>query len=190
LYGITRETVFKVNSDGTGFTNIYHFSPLIGSTNSDGTHPVGGLVLSGGTLYGTTQFGGGAGGGTVFKVNTDGSGFTTLHTFSAYASGVNATTNTDGYSPMGGLILSGGTLYGTTSSCGYFGSGTIFALTVFPTLQIRLSGLNGVLSWDDPGFSLQAGPTATGPFTNVIGAGSPYTNTISGTQQFFRLIGN
>jgi len=197
LYGITLYTVFKVNLDGTGFTNLYRFTPLVlgingygnlVATNTDGYHPTSGLVLLGNTLYGTTQDGGAAGGGTVFKVNTDGSGFATLYNFSAPVTGLNATTNTDGYSPQGGLVLSGGTLFGTTSSCGFFGSGTIFALTIIPTLELHLNGLNAVLSWNDPVFQLQAGPTATGQFTNVIGAASPYTNTVTGSQQFFRLV--
>ena len=42
--------------------------------------------------------------GTVFAVNTDGKGFTNLHSF-AY---------NDGARPRAGLILSGNTLYGTT----------------------------------------------------------------------------
>jgi uncharacterized repeat protein (TIGR03803 family) len=188
FYGITLGTIFKLNFDGTGFTNLYRFSPLVAGTNLDGYHPTGGLVLSGHTLYGTTQSGGAAGGGTVFQVNTDGSDFATLHNFSAAVPGLNATTNSDGYSPQGGLILSGGTLYGTTSSCGFFGSGTIFALTVMPTLKLQLSGLNAVLSWVDPGFSLQAGPTVTGQFTNMIGALNPYTNAVTGSPQFFRLV--
>ena len=44
-------------------------------TNSDGVQPVGGLVLSGGTLYGVANFGGSGGVGTVFAINTNGGGF-------------------------------------------------------------------------------------------------------------------
>ena len=39
------------------------------------------LILSGNTLYGTASSGGSSGDGTVFAVNTDGTGFTTLHSF-------------------------------------------------------------------------------------------------------------
>ena len=42
-----------------------------------------GLILSGNTLYGTAYYGGSAGNGTVFALNTNGTGFTTLHTFTA-----------------------------------------------------------------------------------------------------------
>jgi hypothetical protein len=47
-----------------------------------------------------------------------------------------------------------------------------------------------VLTWSDPGFALQAATEATGTYTNIPGATSPYTNAIVGPQQFFRLIGN
>jgi len=47
-----------------------------------------------------------------------------------------------------------------------------------------------VLTWTNSGFNLQSAPTATGTFTNLPGATSPYTNPISGAQQFFRLISN
>ena len=42
-------TVFAVNTDGTGFTNLYSFTD-----GSDGANPNAGLILSGNTLYGTT----------------------------------------------------------------------------------------------------------------------------------------
>ena len=80
-------TVFAVNTDGTGFTNLHSFTATSGSqaygTNSDGANPYGGLILSGNTLYGTARYGGSSGNGTVFAVNTDGTGFTNLHSFTA-----------------------------------------------------------------------------------------------------------
>src|SRR5215831_8307035 len=48
--------------------------------NSDGANP-NVSILSGNTLYGTAIQGGSGGSGTVFKVNTDGTGFVTLHSF-------------------------------------------------------------------------------------------------------------
>ena len=78
-------TVFAVNTDGTGFTNLHSFTAKSGlaSTNSDGAYPSAGLILSGNTLYGTANGGGSSGNGTVFAVNTDGTGFTNLHSFTA-----------------------------------------------------------------------------------------------------------
>jgi uncharacterized repeat protein (TIGR03803 family) len=100
-------TLFKVNTDGTRFTTLYSFTatsdPL--SSNSDGAGPEG-VVLSGNTLYGNAAGGGTSGCGTLFKVNTDGTGFTTLYSFTGFD---------DGAEPVGRLFLSGDTLYGMTS---------------------------------------------------------------------------
>jgi uncharacterized repeat protein (TIGR03803 family) len=116
-------TVFAVNINGTGFTNLHSFA------YSDGAEPEAGLVLSGNTLYGTTPFGGSPGVGTVFAVNTDGTGFTTLHSFDS----------SDGGNPVAGLILSGNTLYGTANQGGGSNVGTVFAVntdgTGFTTLH-------------------------------------------------------
>jgi uncharacterized repeat protein (TIGR03803 family) len=119
-------TVFKISASGTGFTTIYTFMNA-----DDGTNPMGGLVLSGSTFYGTAYTcgqGPGNGFGTVFKVTTSGS-FTTLYAFNG---------GTDGGGPVGGLVLSGGTLYGTASMGGE-GSADGNAGEVF---QISASGNN------------------------------------------------
>jgi len=53
------------------------------------------LILSGNTLYGTASRGGSYGsygGGTVFAVNTDGTGFTNLHSLT-YSDGANPLPN-------------------------------------------------------------------------------------------------
>ncbi len=44
-----------------------------------------------------------------------------------------------------------------------------------------------VLTWTNAAFSLQAAPLPDGPYTAVLGATSPYTNSTSAPQQFFRL---
>jgi len=62
-------------------------------TNSDGANPDMALTVSGSVLYGTTENGGPASYGTVFTMNTDGTGYTVLHTF---------TNNPDGAYPDGG----------------------------------------------------------------------------------------
>jgi len=115
-------TVFAVNTDGSGFTNLYSFT---GGT--DGGNPHGGLILSGNTLYGTAFNGGSSDAGTVFAVNTNGSGFTNLYSF---------TGGTDGGNPLAGLILSGNTLYGTAGNGGSSGNGTVFALSLMPSAPI------------------------------------------------------
>jgi len=128
LYGTTYQgdtngTVFAVNADGTGFTTLHNFSATVydgsANTNSDGADPKGGLILSGSTLYGTANGGGTTGNGTVFAVNTDGTGFTTVHNFTGVSGG---------NSPFAGLILSGSTLYGTVYGGGTYGFGAVFAV--------------------------------------------------------------
>lgn len=120
-----RGTVFAVDTNNPGsFRALYYFTatdPTTG-TNTDGANPFAGLVLSGNTLYGTTFTGGRYGNGTIFAVNTNGTGFTNLYSFN----GTNG-----GYGPHATLTLSGNTLYGTTSGGGLLGtlsSGTLFAI--------------------------------------------------------------
>jgi hypothetical protein len=57
-------------------------------------------------------------------------------------------------------------------------------------LNIQTSGSDMILTWVDPSYSLQVAATVTGAYTNVSGAASPYTNTVSGSQNFFRLQSN
>ena len=102
-------TVFKVNTDGTGFVTLVNFG------RGDGTVPVRRpRTGSDGALYGTTAPGGTSDSGTVFKVNTDGTGFVTLVNFGSGAA--------TGRNPQAGLVQgSDGTLYGTTFSGGASG---------------------------------------------------------------------
>src|SRR6185312_1340948 len=117
-------TVFRINSDGTGLTNLHSFTAQTNLINSDGAFPVAALALSGNVLYGTTVYGGTGGNGTVFRLNTDGTGFTNLHYFTTTVSN----TNSDGSQPGSALIISGNTLFETASEGGSLGKGTIFAL--------------------------------------------------------------
>jgi len=114
-------TVFKLNIDGSGFTNLHNFSG-----GGDGASPIAGLILSGQSLYGTAFGGGTNGNGTIFSLMTNGTFFTVLHTFAA-GSGYDFT-NIDGANPVGELMLSGNTLYGTTDVGGLNGDGTIYGL--------------------------------------------------------------
>ena len=86
LYGITPAggsngygTVFRLNTAGGEYTNLHNFSSAAG----DGQDPAGLIVGSDGALYGTTSSGAGNhNGGTVFRINGDGTGYTTLLDFS------------------------------------------------------------------------------------------------------------
>ena len=127
LYGMTYGggtsgcgVVFRINTDGIGYTNLHSFA----GGSADGAYPVGSLTLGSNTLYGVTSQGGASGKGVAFRINTDGSGYTNLHSF---AGGY-----FDGANPRGPLVLNGQTLYGMTheggmstfgsSSYGFFGN--------------------------------------------------------------------
>jgi uncharacterized repeat protein (TIGR03803 family) len=76
-----------------------------------------------GNLYGTAPYGGANSGGTVFKVTPTGT-VTTLYSFCAQPSCA------DGKTPLAGLVLAAnGRFYGTTSSGGLNGDGTVFSIT-------------------------------------------------------------
>jgi uncharacterized repeat protein (TIGR03803 family) len=124
-------TVFRINVDGTGFTNLYSFTALdpVTQTNTDGAYPYAGLILSGNTLYGTAYQGGSSGHGTIFKINTDGTGFTNLYSFTPSTEESYLPINSDGAYPYAGLIISGNTLYGTAREGGDTGFGTVFAVS-------------------------------------------------------------
>ena len=143
LYGTTVQggvfgygTMFKVDVDGTGFTNLHDFTSAPGTNapNSDGANPYGQLVLSGNTLYGTASGGGQSGFGTVFKINTDGTGFAAIFSFPGGAAGG---------LPLAGLTLAGATLYGTSSVGGNTSAGTVFAVNIDGTGFTNLHTFTG-----------------------------------------------
>src|SRR5215469_5738922 len=95
---------------------------------SDGVEPVADLPEVGGTLYGTTEFGGTGscqlyterGCGTVFAFTPEGNAYSVVYSFQG---------GSDGAYPIARLINVNGTFYGTTSSGGATGNGTVFSLT-------------------------------------------------------------
>jgi uncharacterized repeat protein (TIGR03803 family) len=160
-------TVFRLNADGSDFTNLYDFTALGFSatnwSNSDGSEP-GGLLVSGSTLYGITAVGGTNGGGTVFRVDTDGSDFTNL---------VNLTSaGNEGAPPFTGhLLLSGNTLFGTTPWGGK--DGIVFRLNTDGSSFTNL-------------YSFTNGSDGGGPCPDLILS----SNTLYGTAYFGGTNGN
>ena len=115
LYGTTLGP-----SDGTVFELIrltggqVEEVTLHSFSGSDGSGPLGGLVMdSKGNLYGTTYEGGNYGSGVVYELQPTATGswdFTVIHNF--HYDGVS---NFDGLHPAATLVLDGkGNLYGTT----------------------------------------------------------------------------
>jgi uncharacterized repeat protein (TIGR03803 family) len=126
LYGMTYDggtngygygVIFQISTNGTGYTILYQFSGY----PSDGQHPYGSLLLSRTMLYGMTDFGGTNDDGVIFQISTNGAGYAFLHQFGSIPN--------DGADPYGSLMLSGSTLYGTTSAGGANTEGLIFQIS-------------------------------------------------------------
>lgn len=128
LYGTTSSggiykggTVFKLNKDGSGFLALHDFDPA----STDGVAPIGPLCRgTDGMFYGTTSGGGSGNMGTVFKIDTIGTVFSVIHSFTGLTNGV------DGSYPVAGLLQGqDGLLYGTTQTGGSNDFGTAFKLS-------------------------------------------------------------
>jgi uncharacterized repeat protein (TIGR03803 family) len=139
LFGAT--TTGGASNDGTVF-EVVHGSGAITTLASFGggneTEPVGNLLMDGmGNLYGTTVGASDSGDGAVFELAAGSSSITTLASFNG----------TNGTYPQGGLVIdSHGNLYGTTSSGGTSGDGTIFEVVAGSgtiTTLVSFSGSNG-----------------------------------------------
>ena len=113
LYGVTSAsgpnslgTIYRMNADGTGFTVLHTFpgSPIEGPPLN-----TSGLVECDGALFGTTAEGGTFARGTIYVIQRDGTGYTTLVNLGAGTS--------EGSNPNAALFrASDGHLYGT---CAY-----------------------------------------------------------------------
>ena len=135
LYGMTIEggtnnkgVIFKIMPDGSGYTKIMDFT--------DGNQPHGTLIYDGTFLYGMTQQGGSINTcpgscGIIFKLKTDGSGYTKLMDFA----------NITGNQPIGSLITDGACLYGMTTNGGANTYGTVFKLALSVGVE-QLANIN------------------------------------------------
>jgi uncharacterized repeat protein (TIGR03803 family) len=123
-------TVFKITPSGA-LTTLYSFCSR--RKCADGSDPSALIQGTDGNFYGTTNSGG-AGGGTAFKITSEGK-LTTLYTFCAPTN--NCAT---GFYPSGGLVQgTDGNFYGVNSDggdavniCtanGHYGCGTVFSIT-------------------------------------------------------------
>ena len=122
-------TTFEVNPSTGSESVVYSFK----NNGEDGAYPMSSLLNFGGTLFGTTEGGGGhacngdngRGCGTVFSVNASGTE-KILYSFKGAS---------DGWGPLySGLIAVKGMLYGTTengggSGCNSYGCGTVFKIS-------------------------------------------------------------
>jgi uncharacterized repeat protein (TIGR03803 family) len=180
LYGTTinggnhdEGVVFAVDTGGTNFTVLHHFTARnYPYTNSDGGNPYCQLILSSNILYGTASDGGKGNSGTVFALNLANTNFTVLHNFAATKDDANDNlTNSDGANPYARLLLSSNTLYGTTSSGGTGGAGTVFAINLANTNFTVLHSFAAV------NFLTLTNTDGTSPYDGLILSG----NTLYGT---------
>jgi uncharacterized repeat protein (TIGR03803 family) len=196
LYGATtiggssnNGTLFRINTDGKGFTNIYNFVGSGTNVNYWYQSLRSGLIISGNTLYGTTEYYGFSSNGTVFAINTDGSGFTNLYSFPPLI----GNTNTEGANPTKAVIISNNILYGTAPDGGSWGNGTVFSFSLplpdAPQLKITIQGSDVILTWPTnvAGFNLESTTNLVSPAWVTITGQYAVTNPISGTQMFYRL---
>lgn len=149
--------VFEVNTSGQ-LTVLYSFTGGL-----DGSGPRGALMRdSTGNLYGTTESGGSAGAGVVFKLDPSGQ-LTVLYSFTGGA---------DGASPFAGVVQDpAGNLYGTTA---YGGSAQLSA-GYGVVYRLSPAGLLTVMH------TFTGAPDGAYPFAGVIlDAGSLYGTTYVG----------
>ena len=106
-------TLYKFNPGNLTLSIKHNFT----SSASDGAAPSGDLAVTGGKIYGTTQYGGLFGLGTLFKYEPALQQETVLYHLGTVLS--------DGAYPVSGLVYRQGLLYGTTSDY----PGTLFRQT-------------------------------------------------------------
>lgn len=129
LAGTVDGTVFEIPHGTKTIITLAEFGGVNGST------PRGRLLLdASGNLYGTTSTGGASGDGTVYELPAGASAVTTLATFNG----------ADGSAPFAGLVMDpAGNLFGTTSTGGSGGQGTVFELPKGSSTIATLVSFNG-----------------------------------------------
>lgn len=177
LYGVANQGgangyggVYSINPATGAEKVVFSFTPAMGGGSGSN------LVSVGGALYGTTYGGGtGAGYGVVFKVDPKTGAGTTLYAFTGGA---------DGASPQTGISYANGTLYGTTTSGGSGGNGTIFAVNAATGTETTLYSFTGGSDGSQPnGGVIVVGSTLYGTATygGTIGLGTVFSFPLGGS---------
>jgi uncharacterized repeat protein (TIGR03803 family) len=181
----TAGAVFSLNTNGTNLTNVCDFpAGTAGNVIGGAIGPK--IILSGNTLFGTTignsyyppggqpitSYGG------IFRVDTDGSSFTNLYTF---------TNGEDGSMPVAAVTLAGNILYGTAATGGSGSNGTVFSIHTdgsgFTTLH-AFANSDGCIPWCALtlsgnalyGATAEGGSSGAGTLFRINTDGSGFTN--------------
>ncbi len=170
-----RGSIFEFFSSSSTLTTLASFK------GSNGSHPLGTLIMDGdGNLFGTTSLGGSKGHGTVFELPATSSSILTLYSFQGLSTGAY---------PTGPLVMDpAGNLWGATHLGGKSNNkGTIFALlnnvhlaiTQQPTSVVSGAPFTLVVNILDAQFNLV--PVANGKVTVKIFSG-PRGGRLLGTR--------
>lgn len=137
LWGVTsmggansKGTIYCINTNGTGFTKVHDF----GSASSSG-YPEQGLILANNKLWGMSYDGGISNYGTIYTIETNGTGFTVVHSFD----------DLNGKNPKGGLLEYNSKIYGLTFLGGTDNMGVIFSIEFNGTGFTNLHNFDGVI---------------------------------------------
>jgi uncharacterized repeat protein (TIGR03803 family) len=125
--------VFSIDTNGTGYRDLLDFN---GTNGQNPGYASLTLSVSGSVLFGTTFEGGPDNFGTLFSIDTGGTGYRDLFNFN----------HTNGEYPQGSLSLSGSLLYGMTQEGGVNYDGNVFSIDTAGTGYSDLfvfSGTNG-----------------------------------------------
>ena len=172
LYGVAslggpsfQGSIFKLDTNGNNFGVLHYFQ----NVDTNGAEPVGTLIcpLHNGILYGTTLGGGGQNLiGGIFSMNTNGA--------MLWATNLPLNGTNGGY-PWAGLTYShvDGWLYGTTTTYGPHGDGTLFKVRTNGTGFTIVYSFTGTSDGYNPFFGVTEGTDG-----NLHGAtiyGNPFT---------------
>jgi uncharacterized repeat protein (TIGR03803 family) len=167
LYGVAQSggtdtyngAIYKIDPSSGTETLVHSFA-----AGTDGDAPSGALIYAKNGIYGTTQMGGSANDGTIFRVNPATGKTHVIYSFQG---------GNDGQYPCAGLLAQAGIFYGTTLSGGPADAGTVFKI-------------NPVTRSETVIYSFQGGSDGANPASSLIAVhGSLYgTTTGGGTSGF------
>src|ERR1035437_6118695 len=122
--------VFKLKTDGTAFKKLIDF------TGTNGANPMGSLVLSGDSIYGTTSKGGTNNSGVIFRLNVKTYSYKKIYDLDYIGQGA---------TPSGSLLLLNENYYGTCLG-GTDGLGVIFKFRktgITQATNLQFTGVSG-----------------------------------------------